>query len=281
MIGIGSDGSTATLKNELRHLSELRRPFGVGLISWALRAEPELLCLTLDSRPALVCVSFGEDWSWVQPARDQGCLTATQVADLQTAQRAVEAGVQVVVARGAEGGGHGQPSTGTLPLLAEIIDRVEVPVLAAGGIASGRALAAVLAAGASGAWLGTAFAACPETTLPDAARRQLLAAHGMDTVVTRVFDIALGYPWPPNIPERVLRNAFTDAWCGHDSQLAADSEAVQVLREAIADNDYRLAPINAGQGVGEISASEPADAVISRLCAEALESLERYRVDPL
>lgn len=271
MIGIGSSGSADILRDALRHLSNMERPFGIGLIGWVVQKEPELLRTALASRPSLLSVSFGEDWSWVQPAHDAGCVTAIQVGDLAGAQRAVDAGVQVLVARGAEGGGHGQPRMRTLPLLSAILDRVTVPVLAAGGIATGRALAGVLAAGASAAWLGTAFAACPETTLADAARRVLLAAQGTDTVTTRAFDVALGYPWPPSTPERVLRNAFTESWDGREDQLASDHEAVRDLHTAIAHNDYRVAPINAGQGVGELVTIEPAAAVLRRLCVEARE----------
>ncbi|GJF13114.1 2-nitropropane dioxygenase [Mycolicibacterium cyprinidarum] len=269
MIGIGSAGSAAALRSELRHLSNIERPFGIGMIGWVVQREPELLRTALEARPSLLSVSFGDDWSWVQHAHQAGCVTATQIADLEEAQRAVDAGVQVLVARGAEGGGHGKPSIGTLALLSEIIDRVAVPVLAAGGIATGRALAGVLAVGASAAWLGTAFAACPEATLADAARRVLIAAQATDTVTTRAFDVALGYPWPPTTPERVLRNAFTDSWVGREGQLATDDEAVRALHTAIADNDYRMAPINAGQGVAELVSIEPAAAVIRRLCAEA------------
>ncbi|MFA7509650.1 MAG: nitronate monooxygenase [Mycolicibacterium vanbaalenii] len=272
MIGIGSAGSADRLHTELRHVSDLAdRPFGIGLISWAVAEQPRLLEAALAARPALLSVSFGDDWAWVRRAHDAGCVTATQVADVDGAQRAADAGVDVLVTRGAEAGGHGQPRVGTLPLLVEVLDRVAVPVLAAGGIASGRGLAAALAAGASGGWLGTAFAACPESTLPDAAAEVMLAARNTDTVTTRVFDIALGYPWPPTIPERVLRNAFTDSWHGRESELAADTEAVTELRAAIAADDYRLAPVNVGQGVSELTAIEPAARVIQRLCDEARE----------
>lgn len=275
MIGIGSAGSPDTLRDELENLSHLKRPFGIGLIGWVVQKYPELLRIALESRPTLVSVSFGDDWSWVHDAHAAGCVTATQIADLAGAERAVKAGVQVLVARGAEGGGHGQPRMGVLPLLSEVIDRVQVPVLAAGGIASGRALAAVLAAGASAAWIGTALAASPETTLPEAARRMLLSAQGTDTVTTRAFDAALGYPWPPTMPERVLRNTFTDSWDGHESALSTNDEAVQALRTAIAHGDYRVAPINAGQGVTELVSIESAASVTRRLCAEAAALLER------
>ncbi len=111
---------------------------------------------------------------------------------METARRAADAGIDVLVARGAEGGGHGEPLVGTLPLLDGVLNVTSIPVLAAGGISSSRGLAAVVAAGASGAWMGTAFAACPESLASDAARTALLQAIDTDTVTTKVFDVALG-----------------------------------------------------------------------------------------
>jgi nitronate monooxygenase len=212
MVGIGSAGCALVLDEQLGHLRELGRPFGIGLVQWVIEGEPQLLTAAIAAKPALLSVSFGEDFSWVRRAHDAGIAAATQVGDLRAAARAFEAGVDVVIARGAEGGGHGEPTVGTLPLLAAILDHLSVPVLAAGGVSSGRALAAVLAAGASGAWLGTAFCACTETLSSDKARRALLSAQDTDTVSTRVFDIAARYPWPATIPERVLRNRFTARW---------------------------------------------------------------------
>lgn len=261
MIGSGSSGSTEQLAAQLDRLGDTKRPFGIGLIEWVVDRDARLLDTALEARPALLAVSFGQKWDWVRRARDAGCVTATQVADVESAQRAVDAGVQVLVARGSEAGGHGTPAVSTLPLLAAILDRVDVPVLAAGGIASGRAFAAVLAAGASGAWIGTAFAPCRESLLSDGARQVLVDAQAGDTLNTRVFDIALGYPWPENLPERVVRNAFSDAWDGR----TPDDEACAQLRDAIAADDFRVAPVNAGQGVGEVRAVETAAAVIERL----------------
>ena len=264
MIGMGSAATTSTLREQLGQLDGLDRPFGIGLIGWRVRDEPALLATALEAEPALLSVSFGDDDSWIARAHAAGCTTAVQVADLDAASRAVDAGINVLVARGAEGGGHGQPKVATLALLAEILDRVEVPVLAAGGITSARALAAVLAAGAAGAWIGTAFAACRESLLPDAARHAMIDAQATDTVVTRAFDVAFGYSWPADTPERLLRNAFTDEWDGREHQI--DNAARETLRTAIARHDHRVAPVNAGQGVGEVTAVESAAAVIDRLC---------------
>nr|WP_133693099.1 MULTISPECIES: nitronate monooxygenase [unclassified Mycolicibacterium] len=265
MIGMGSAGTAERLTAELGHVSDLDRPFGIGLVDWVTASQPDLLSTALAAAPTLLCISFGETWEWVPRAHDAGVIAATQVSDLASAQRAVAAGIDVLIARGAEGGGHGEPLIGTLPLLTALLDHVSVPVLAGGGISSGRGLAAVLAAGASAAWIGTAFCACPESLLSDKARDVMLAAGETGTVVTRVFDIAQGYPWPAQLPERVLRNSFSDRWDGEEVALAEDPGAVAELAKAIAAEDYSLAPINAGQGVGELVEVRSAAEVIERL----------------
>ncbi|KUH73690.1 2-nitropropane dioxygenase [Mycolicibacterium novocastrense] len=274
MVGMGSSATAAKLATELPHVSGLGRPFGIGLVHWVTAAEPELLEVALAAKPALLAVSFGDEWSWVQRAHDAGVSVAAQVADVTGARRAADAGVDVIVARGAEGGGHGEARIGTLPLLAEVLDAVTVPVLAAGGIGTGRGLAAVLAAGASGAWLGTAFITCTEATTSDGAREQLLRASGEDTVTTRVFDIALDYPWPTTFPERVLRNQFVDRFDGREDLIDADARAV--LAAAAAAEDYSVAPVNAGQGVGMVRETRSAADVVERLCTEAEQLLRRW-----
>lgn len=276
MIGIGSAGTPEQLETELGMVSGLELPYGIGLVGWVLERHPELLTVALAARPAVLCVSFGEDFTWVRRARDAGVLSATQVGDLRGARQAVDAGVDILVARGAEGGGHGDPGVGTLPLLAAMLDEVAVPVLAAGGISGGRALAAVLAAGAAGAWVGTALAAATEAATSDEARHALFEATETDTVTTRVFDIAQGYPWPEHLPERVLRNGFSERWTGHEGDLAAAEVTRAEFGAALAAGDPRQAPVNAGQGVGKLRAIQPAAQVIAELCADAHTLLARW-----
>ena len=278
MIGMGSAGSVEALRAQLRGLSRLDRPFGIGLLGWAVETEPQLLSAALEACPTIVSVSFGDDLGWIRRTHDAGVLAVTQVADVRGALRAVQAGVDVVVARGLEGGGHGEFRVGTLPLLATILDRVDVPVIAAGGIASGRGLAAVLAAGASAAWVGTAFSVCPESMLADGAREAVVNATNTDTVTTRVFDVAAGYPWPPHQPERVLRNTFSDRWDGHEGELLRDPGALAEVAAATAAGDFRVAPVNAGQGVSSITAVLTAAELIEQLCADA-EALLHRRYD--
>jgi nitronate monooxygenase len=279
MIGVGSAGSVELLERETVHPRRADLPFGIGLLDWALARQPQLLDAAIAASPALISVSFGEAWRWSERVRDEGIVTAVQVSRVETARAAVDAGIEVLVARGAEGGGHGDPAVGTLPLLEGVLDSCPVPVLAAGGIATSRGLAAVLAAGASGAWLGTAFAACPESLASDAVRSALIAANGTDTVTTSVFDIALGYPWPTGYPERILRNELSERWQGREGELSADPEAMAEFKASCAREGARSTHVDAGQGVGGTTQVRTAADVVGRLCAGAVGLLGAWASD--
>lgn len=247
-------------------------PFGIGLMTWALPDTPDLLTATLDARPALVSLSFGDPAPYIDSVRDAGAVAAMQVnsvADLRVAERA---GVDLVVAQGTDAGGH-TGHIGTLPLLQDVLESTGLPVLAAGGIATGRGLAAVLAAGAAGAWIGTAFLACPETDGPSGARERILAADGSDTVYTTVVDRALGVPWPERWGTRVLRNAFTDRWHGQEREV--DAEARTALESARAAGDFDIADIDAGQAVGLVLESRPAGEVVRTIADDAAARLAK------
>lgn len=275
-IGMGSSGTVGALHSELALLGDVR-PFGVGVVDWVVRRDPALLDAALAARPALLSVSFGHDLSWVRRAHDAGILAAVQVADSEEARRAEIAGVDVIVARGAEGGGHGDPKIATLPLLDAVLDSVAVPVLAAGGISSARSLAAVLAAGASGAWLGTCLTVCAEASTSDGARRAVIAAGEGDTVTTRAFDVGLGYAWPPRYPERVLRNEFSERWDGREARLTVDDGARRGLASAVAADDRRVGPVDAGQGVGLVTRERPAADLLEEMCGGAERLLGAWR----
>ncbi|OBG25489.1 nitronate monooxygenase family protein [Mycobacterium sp. E3198] len=264
MVGMGSDGSRELLRAQLSHV---RGRFGIGLVDWVMRNEEGLLDDAVAAGPALLSVSFGTDWAWVAKAHDAGIPAVTQVYDAVGARRAADAGVDVLVARGAEGGGHGEVRLGTLPLLDAVLDAVSVPVLAGGGIASPRSLAAVLAAGASGAWVGTRLAACPEALTGAGSRRALIAAQATDTAVTRAFDVAKGLPWPARFPSRVLANDFVARWTGREDAL--DPPACDELSAAIAADDRSVAPVDAGEGVGMIRDDASVAEVIEQMCTGA------------
>src|SRR3954451_22359698 len=161
MVGIGGEAAAApTAQADIARAGGC--PLGIGLIAWVAEGRPDLVEAAIEARPALLTLSFGAYEQHVAAARDADIVVATQAGTVDDAKRAVDAGVDLVVARGGEGGGHGRNDVATLPLLQAVLDAVEVPVLAAGGIGTARGLAAVLAAGAAGAWVGTAFLTCAE-----------------------------------------------------------------------------------------------------------------------
>ena len=249
-------------------------PFGVGLMAWALAQDDTLVSAVVAERPALVSVSYGPYERWVSALQGAGIVVTTQVGTLAEAVAAQRAGVDLLVARGGEGGGHGRNDVGTLPLLQAVLDAVDLPVLAAGGIGTARGLAAVLAAGAAGAWVGTAFLTCTEAATSAAARERLYAADETGTAYGRVFDVGQRLDWPPEYGGRALRNAFFDRWQGAEAALAQDDEAAAELATARAAADFDVACIYAGQGVGLLRGERSAAEVVTEL-ARAGDLLDR------
>ncbi|MCM3658301.1 nitronate monooxygenase [Agromyces mediolanus] len=295
LIGMGSAGSAAKLSAQLVEFESASRteadasaeasalPFGIGLVHWGLDRDPELLDTALAAHPRLVSIGFAEDFAWVDRVHAVGALAATQVYTPAEAVQAADASVDVVVARGSEGGGHGDPRMGTLSLLDAVLDAIggRATVLAAGGVSSGRSLAAVLAAGADGAWVGTALMASPEALTPDSARPVLLAATGDDTVNTSAADAALGLPWPERFPERVVRNAFVEEWADRVDELRGSGDELDGFRaEFTAANsagDHRLVPVDAGEGVGLLRAVRPVGEILDEFARDASALLGRWR----
>ncbi|HEY7144489.1 MAG TPA: nitronate monooxygenase [Streptosporangiaceae bacterium] len=276
MIGVGSTSPAEKILAEAEIARKAGGRFGIGLMAWALPGVPGQFDATVSAAPDLVSVSFGDYQPWANRLHEAGIAVATQVGDVQSARSAAAHGVDLIVARGAEAGGHGHDRAGTLPLLQAVLDAVDVPVLAAGGIATARGLAAVLAAGAAGAWLGTALMASTEAATSPAARQRLLAADETSTIYTRVFDIAQHIAWPPEYGGRALANEFTRSWAGREEELAADETASTQLAAARERQDYQVAGIYAGQGVGMVTRQRPAGEVVAGLAAGAEELLRRW-----
>jgi nitronate monooxygenase len=274
MVGVNATRSPDWIAEQAAVAGAGGQRFGIGLMAWALDGRPEQLDATIDARPSLVSVSFGSFEPYVARLRDAGIPVTTQAGNLDDALRAERAGVDVVVARGAEGGGHGRNEVGTLPLLQTVLERVEVPVLAAGGIAGPRGLAAVLAAGAAGAWVGTAFLGCREAGNSPAARRELFRAGDTATAYGAVFDVAQRLSWPQEYGGRGLRNAFFDTWADRLDELADDDAAARQLREAREAEDFDTAYVYAGQGVGLLTEERSAAEVLADF-ARAEELLRR------
>ena len=257
-------GPTATPERVREQCAAAREGggFGVGLMAWALAQDDAVVEVVAEQAPALVSVSYGPYARWVARLQAAGAVVATQVGTLEEARAAEQAGVDVLVARGGEGGGHGRDDVATLPLLQDVLDAVRLPVLAAGGIGTARGLAAVLAAGAAGAWVGTAFLTCTEAATSPAARRRLLAAGGTDTAYGRVFDVAQRLAWPPEYGGRALRNAYFDRWAGREDELAGDDAAAAELAAARQAGDLDVACVYAGQGVALLREERTAAQVV-------------------
>jgi nitronate monooxygenase len=277
MIGIGSTESVEFLAQQAAIArGNDRGRFGIGMHTWAIEKRPDLLEAAIEAAPFIISISFGSPAPYVERIHRRGILLATQVNTRADAIQAERDGVDLIVAQGTEAGGHVTGQVATLPLLQAVLDAVQTPVLAAGGIASPRGVAAALAAGAAGVWVGTAFLASPECENTESARTRIVQARETDTVLTRAFDVAQGLAWPPQFPGRALRNRFTDEWHERVDELPRASEARQQLAQAIASKDYDLAHIYAGQGVGLITRQQPAGEVI-RILGEGAERLLRER----
>ena len=275
MVGVNASRSPGWVREQAAVAGTGGAPYGVGLMAWALERDDAQLEAVLEARPALVSVSFGRFEPYVDRLREAGLRVTVQAGNVEEALRAEAAGVDFVVARGAEAGGHGRNEVGTLPLLQAVLERVRVPVVAAGGIGTARGLAAVLAAGAAGAWVGTALLTTQEAGTSEGARRRLLAADDTSTAYGRVFDVALRLAWPEEYGGRGLRNAYFDRWADRLDELAHDDAAAAELAAAQRDQDYDTAYVYAGQGTGLLTQERSAAEVLADL-AGAEELLRRF-----
>jgi nitronate monooxygenase len=242
------------------------RPFAIGFITPFLEFTEPYFQAALDARPAAIALSFADPGDWARRAKDAGCRVVCQVQTFADAELAVDAGADVLVAQGTEAGGH-TGSMSLLPLLSGIAEtHPDVVLLAAGGISSGRTLAAALLAGADGAWLGTTLLATHEAVeIDDDHKAAIVASDGGDTVFTRAYDIASGLPWPAEIGERVRRTAFTEEWHGREAEL-------RVSPEGATPDDAQ----HNGQSARSVEAVVPAADVVHRISDEA-EQLLRAR----
>ena len=269
MVGIGYTATPEWIRDQLAVARRPGGPVGVGFILWVLDTNPQWLDAVLEEGCGLVSLGFGDPRPWVTRVHDGDAVAVVQIGTSDEARRAVDAGADVLVARGSEGGGHGRGDVATLPLLQDVIPASPVPVLAAGGVSTAAGLAAVIAAGAAGGWVGTPFAACVESDLAAAAKEAIIAAGSDDTVYTRVFDIAQGHAWPPEYGGRALANTFTDEWSSRESELEEAVSTSPSIRpdmiRARQEPDLAMAPVYAGQASGTVSALRTAAEVVAEL----------------
>lgn len=256
---------------------------GCGLITWSLAERPHLLSKVLAHRPAALFLSFGDPGRFADEVWAAKIPLVCQVQTLRDAERAVDVGADVVVAQGAEAGGHGEKrATFTLvPEIADLIARRSPGTLlcAAGGIADGRGLAAALMLGADGVVVGSRFWASSEAIVHRNMWQAAEEATGDDTIRSTVMDVARGLRWPTRYSARVLKNRFTDRW--HDDveglEAVADTESAR-WREAWQAGDTKTANTFVGEATGLIDSVRPAAQIVETLVAEAEERLgTRFR----
>lgn len=275
MIGGTNPDGASWLREQIRIARSLTaRPFGVGFISSFPDTE-ELARVALEEGVAAINHSFADPTPFVASAHAAGTKVFVQVQTLAQAVRAAQAGADVIIAQGGEAGGHAG-ALGTFALLPAVVDAVApLPVVAAGGIADGRGLAAALLLGAQGAWMGTRFVASREWGGPSWEQAAVLAATSDDTVQTRLYDLIGERPFPADNPDRVLRNAFVDRWTGREAEIPAHREALRVEVEA-GQADPTVAGVSAGVSAGLIASARPAGEIVRDIAQEA-EDLLRVR----
>ena len=247
--------------------------------AWRLVSTSAFLDFVLLARPFLAGAARKGGWG----------NRAAHVGSAAEAKRAVDCGVDIVVAQGWEAGGHVRGTVATMPLVPAVVDAVSpAPVVAAGGIADGRGLAAALALGAGGAWIGTRFLASHEATIHPRYRERLLQANENDTVsLENLFDVR----WP-NAPHRVLRNQTVEAWeaagrppsgkrPGEGEVIATSRANRPIVRYQSytpgtdAEGDIDALSLWAGQSVGLVTKLQSAADIVREIADEARMILQR------
>jgi nitronate monooxygenase len=273
--GISAEGPDWVREHIRAVRAQTDGPFAVGFITAFIPGFETNFQVALDEKVPLIMLSFGDPRPYAERARAVGVPVACQVQTLESARWALEAEAEFIVAQGTEAGGHGGYLS-TLPCLSMVLGIAgETPVLASGGIASGRSLAAILAAGAEGAMLGTTLLATPESTdVSEEYKNHIVASDGEDTVFSTAWDIVSGAPWPEGIAVRTRRDSLVDEWRGREEDLR---ERVDQVRARVQEDG--LAPISMGQSAGFVNAVRPAAEVIASICDEAEAVLRRRSQD--
>jgi len=256
---------------------QTNKPFGLNFLLFHTRDDS--FAAALELRPPVM------QFAWAKPEQDLrdyverthkvGCLVTYMAGTVPEALRAVQAGADIIIAQGTEGGGH-VGWMASMPLLPMVVDAVApVPVLAAGGYADGRGLAAALALGAEGILLGTRFLATVESPLHQNFKQAIVDSDGHDTQLSEIPDIASGLVWPGAMI-RSRRNRFIERWAGREWDLRRDrAEAWDKLNLARRTGDVDEGPLSMGQDAGLIHDIPPAGEIVTRIVREAEEILGR------
>jgi nitronate monooxygenase len=275
----GGYGDRVRLEAETARLKDLAEPFGIGFITWSLAKKPELLDIALDANPRAIMLSFGDPTPFAPKIKAAGALLICQVQSEEMARQAFDTGVDILIAQGTEAGGHGATRT-TLDIVPAIVDLAagRVPVVAAGGLADGRGLAAMLMLGASGVLMGTRFYASIEADGAREAKQLICAANSGETVRGVVFDWSRNLLWPAPFTARSLINDHVRTWAGREIELMQRADQIAAgYAAAKAAGNFDVAAVFAGESAGLIHDIPPAAEIVDRIVTEAEQILNGRR----
>ena len=286
-LGIVGGGYAGTMGGEPDLEAELRiaksEKFGVGFIAWALSKAPGMLTKALKHSPFCVFLSFGDPSSFADEIRRTGALLVCQVQCMADIELALRAGAAAIVAQGSEAGGHGA-SRSTFPFLPEATDYLkqhspETLLLAAGGIADGRGLAAALVLGADGVVVGTRFWASAEALTKKAHTDKAIAANGDSTVRTRALDALRGIGWPRHYSFRFLQNKLSNEWVNREEQaFQVFGSLAERYAQARVQDDLDTVAVVCGEAIGIIHERPSAESIV-RSMADQAENILRSGVE--
>ena len=268
------------LDGDQENLSRL----GSGFISWKLAEDQSALDWLLDQphEPAAVMLSFGDPTAFARILSDRDIPVICQIQTMAQLPQAVDAGAAVIVAQGSEAGGHGMndlEGRSTFTFVPEVADWLaghspETQLLAAGGIANGRGLAAAMILGADGALIGSRLWATTQSLAPQSAKAKALEASGDDTGRSSIFDILRSKNWPRQYDFRAIRNRLHRKWEGRIDELRSDpAAAIEDYLGGVRQEDYDRAHITVGQDIGLINDISSADEVIEHINRDAARLL--------
>ncbi len=242
------------------------KPFGVNVPLFSPYAS-EVVKLCIEEKVPVVTTGGGNPGPFIGPLKEAGIIVIPVVASVALAKRLEKMGADALVAEGMESGGH-IGDVATMPLVPQVVDAVKIPVIAAGGIADGRGLAAALALGAVGIQMGTRFICTEECIAHPVYKEQIVKAHDRATVVTGQ---SIGHP------VRALKNPLTYRFQELEKRGASEEEIIAfgtgALRKAVLEGDWENGSFMAGQSCGLIHDIVPVKVLIERIVAEAEEIL--------
>ncbi len=267
------------------------KPFAVNLN--LVSSQQHRLEVCLEEEVPVISLFWGDPGPLAQLAKEAGAIVMHTVGSASDACKAIECGVDIVVAQGWESGGHVKGEVATMPLIPAVVDAVgDVPVVAAGGIADGRGLAAALALGASGVWIGTRFLASEEATIhPDYQARVVAASEDSTVHLQDLYDGG----WP-DAPHRVIRNSTVSIWeqagrpqtgerpgqndiVAHDRSLGEIKRYRSYTPGAEAAGDIEALANWAGQSVAMVGSVKPASMIVQEIHQQAISILGRLNTE--